>query len=440
MTNVDDLKKGILEEFLKKSDSDKRLKRILKKIEQGAGTYRDVSELASITGRSIGEIVIASLLEQGELPEEVVKKTLQSSFKKNHGIVSEAIRKTQTSMNENAGIGISAIVPKFNTNRSNGLVKLFAEKDKYSNFAKTFAEHAESMSMAAVDDAVRQNAKFHFDSGMRPKITRTTDGKCCEWCSKIAGTYDYEDVKGKGNDIFRRHRCCRCVVEYIPHKGKAINVHAKKETSWGAIERRIELSNMGEGNPKIQAIAYEIARKEGLSPIAPEKAVNIMRKDGKEWEKLLTEDEKLSIKKYSFNGTDKDGLRLFEKINGYTGGRYVPSGDDEPIIAKHAQNIKTSLLKNTINHDIILYRFDTIMRGENWKSGHFLSTSVSPNGALGKKPNTVILVSKSSKLKGAYIEGLAHEGYKKQREFLINQGAQLIKIKEIDGVSYYIAR
>lgn len=240
--NNDDLKKKILDEFQKRTDSDKRIQRILEKIRQGDGTYHDVSELASITGKSIGEISISALMEHDGVTEEIAKKTLQSSLKKNHSVVAEAIRKVQTDLNEKAGIGISAIVPKFNTNRSNGLAKLFSEKEKYSDFEKTFSEHAESMSMSAVDEAVRQNAKFQYDSGMSPKITRTTDGKCCEWCSKIAGTYDYEDVKNSGNNIFRRHRCCRCVVEYIPHKGKPVNVHAAREPSKKAREKRIEFS------------------------------------------------------------------------------------------------------------------------------------------------------------------------------------------------------
>ncbi len=38
---------------------------------------------------------------------------------------------------------------------------------------------------------------------------------CCAWCSRIAGRYDYEDVRDKGNDVFRRHERCRCTVDYV---------------------------------------------------------------------------------------------------------------------------------------------------------------------------------------------------------------------------------
>ena len=64
-------------------------------------------------------------------------------------------------------------------------------------------------------------------SGLAPKIKRTSTGHCCEWCEKLVGTYNYEDVRDTGNDVFRRHRHCRCTVEFITN-GKRQNVHTKK--------------------------------------------------------------------------------------------------------------------------------------------------------------------------------------------------------------------
>ena len=64
-------------------------------------------------------------------------------------------------------------------------------------------------------------------SGLAPKIKRTSTGHCCEWCEKLAGTYNYEDVRDTGNNVFRRHRHCRCTVEFITN-GKRQNVHTKR--------------------------------------------------------------------------------------------------------------------------------------------------------------------------------------------------------------------
>ncbi|PKK40389.1 hypothetical protein ABB02_00375 [Clostridiaceae bacterium JG1575] len=63
---------------------------------------------------------------------------------------------------------------------------------------------------------------------MHPKIIRKEVGNCCEWCKAVAGTQDYAAVKETGNDVFRRHRFCKCTVEYDPGDGKRQNVHTKK--------------------------------------------------------------------------------------------------------------------------------------------------------------------------------------------------------------------
>ena len=77
-------------------------------------------------------------------------------------------------------------------------------------------------------------------AGLRPKIRRTSTGKCCEWCNRLTGVYDYEAVSDTGNDVFRRHKHCRCTVEYDAGDGKVTNVHTKKTTDKKDINRRIE--------------------------------------------------------------------------------------------------------------------------------------------------------------------------------------------------------
>ena len=52
-------------------------------------------------------------------------------------------------------------------------------------------EYTENLSMSTVDDTIRANADFHYESGLNPKIVRTSAGRCCEWCSNLAGEYDY---------------------------------------------------------------------------------------------------------------------------------------------------------------------------------------------------------------------------------------------------------
>ena len=50
----------------------------------------------------------------------------------------------------------------------------------------------------------------------------------CKWCQSLEGTYRYEDVSDSGNDFWRRHRNCRCLIVYAPGKGKAKEVRSKQ--------------------------------------------------------------------------------------------------------------------------------------------------------------------------------------------------------------------
>ena len=75
-----------------------------------------------------------------------------------------------------------------------------------------------------MDDSIKGNAEFHGKAGMTPKIVRKSTGSCCEWCTNIAGAYDYPNVP---KDVYRRHGRCRCTVDYVPNNGKKQNVWTK---------------------------------------------------------------------------------------------------------------------------------------------------------------------------------------------------------------------
>ncbi|NVF11868.1 hypothetical protein HV819_07735 [Anaerococcus sp. AGMB00486] len=174
----------------------------------------------------------------------------------------------------------------------------------------------------------------------------------------------------------------------------------------------------------------------GYNPLPDNKVVNTLRRDAKKWIQTLSEDEVKAIRKYTYNGKDEDGLRLFEKINGYIDNRYIPSNEkEEEIILTNAVNIEDGLLKNKLKHDIIVYRTEEDINRLNDDVKKFLSTSVTKKGAFGGKPNVAIIVPKDSN--GAYIEPLAVGSYKKQREFLLNKGIKLVKVLNDNDINIF---
>ena len=89
---------------------------------------------------------------------------------------------------------------------------------------------------SVVDDFVNANVKSEISAGMRPRIVRSSDGKCCTWCSSMAGEY-YANEAPK--DIYRRHDNCNCTVTYISDKGYQ-DAHTKKWIDQRELEARRE--------------------------------------------------------------------------------------------------------------------------------------------------------------------------------------------------------
>lgn len=97
---------------------------------------------------------------------------------------------------------------------------------------------------------------------------------------------------------------------------------------------------------------------------------------------------------------------MFEKINVYLENRYDPSNErEEEIILRNAYNIEQALLKNKLEHYIIVYRNDLYPQFLSWSVKKFLSSSITRKGALGKNPNISIIAPKGTC--GSYIENLS---------------------------------
>lgn len=140
-------------------------------------------------------------------------------------------------------------------NRADGIIERLSEAENYDDIRWILDEPVTNFAMAIVDEHIKANADFQYKVGLSPKIVRTTNGKCCDWCNSLAGTYDYKDVKKTGNDVFRRHRHCRCKVIYDPADGKKVkDVWTKKEEDRSLtrdrdkIEKRVKFSGK---KPKI---------------------------------------------------------------------------------------------------------------------------------------------------------------------------------------------
>ncbi len=228
---VPELLEEIQKLFKKNFDSNKRIGSLLNLSEEGKATYEDAQDFAYEVGNILADVfkdkISSDILPDGRMFYNIAKRILEPTLENNHHIAADYAVKVQDSINKKAKIGIKAVESELNKDKIDGLVDIVSEKE-YDKVAYMLDEPVVNFTQTVVDDTVKANAKFHYEAGLSPKIRRISTGKCCEWCNRLAGIYNYKDVANTGNDVFRRHKNCRCVVEFFPGKGKAQNVHTKK--------------------------------------------------------------------------------------------------------------------------------------------------------------------------------------------------------------------
>lgn len=241
-----ELLEKIKKDFKKKLEKSETIKAFRERVKEKTATYKDANDFAIETGELLADAFQSNLskeiLPDGKMYYNIADRVIRERLEHNYDITAEAAVEVQKILNEKAGIGIKAIKPEMNEDRVQGIINIVSG-GKYDDVAYILGEAVVNFTQSVIDAAVKENADFHLKSGLRPKIRRTSTGKCCEWCNRLTGVYDYEAVSDTGNDVFRRHKHCRCTVEYDAGDGKVTNVHTKKTTDKDNIERRIENAN-----------------------------------------------------------------------------------------------------------------------------------------------------------------------------------------------------
>ena len=220
--------------FRKRMEESSQIQALLEKIQSGGGTYGDAQNYAYQIGQALsqafGENLSSAVLPDGRMYYNIASRVLEPLLEEDHSIISQAAKLVQQFLNQKAGIGIQAQTAPVNADRIAGIVDKISNGESFEDVAWVLDEPIKNFSMNVVDETIRQNVNFQGKSGLRPKVIRKSERKCCPWCSNLAGEYEYPDVP---DDVYRRHENCRCTVEYDPGSGKRQNVHTKKWTTDG---------------------------------------------------------------------------------------------------------------------------------------------------------------------------------------------------------------
>ena len=223
-----ELLKKLQKSFSEKFNKNKKIDKILSTIRDGKPTYSEVNELSIQVGDILAEVfkenLSADILPDGRMYYNIAKRTIEPMMINNYDIVTDNATIVQEILNKNAGMGIKAQVPSLNQSRIDGIIDRLDEAELFDDIKWILDEPIKNFTQSIVDDVIEKNTEFHDGLGLTPSVTRIVQGDCCDWCREVAGTYHYPDIP---DDVYRRHRFCRCTVEYDPGDGKKKNAWKK---------------------------------------------------------------------------------------------------------------------------------------------------------------------------------------------------------------------
>ena len=231
---------------------DRRIRQISQRIRDGTATFVDGHDYAERLGENLSKALVTNLtadtLPDGKLYYNIAKRTVTPALEENYNLTNEIAAEIQKLLDESAGIGLNAVRADFPAERIQGLIdKMTADGITLERALVWLTEPIINNSEAFFDDFIDSNARFREDVGLKATITRSVAPGCCEWCDKMAGTFDYRD---KPDDIFRRHEFCRCTVTYQSNKTSQ-NVWSKRtwKSSSEEIARRQQIGQRPQMTP-----------------------------------------------------------------------------------------------------------------------------------------------------------------------------------------------
>lgn len=209
------------------ASSDETLSALLKKIQFGEADFQDTQKYSQKFSELIGNVLfqnVAAVTNAGS--KEFACLMMLQDYHQN---INEILSIVQKSLDQKASIQIKPQKAAFPLERAKQAAHSLEDQRVPVETIQRRAEQAvANIANSFHDDYIQENAKFRSDAGLTSYITRTTTGKCCAWCSQIAGRYEYGRHPA---DVFCRHDNCDCIVTYENGK-KRQNVWTKK--TWSA--------------------------------------------------------------------------------------------------------------------------------------------------------------------------------------------------------------
>lgn len=414
-----ELLKAVQDDFKERVKTNAKVKGALKAMKTQKATFKDANSFAEAIGDALAESfknnIKPELLPDERMYYNIAERVVGKSLENNYNLVAEYSADVQTLLNRKANLGLKGIKPQYNADKAKGIINRISSEEKYEDISWLLEEPVANFTQSIVDDTIKTNAEFQYKVGLRAKIIRKSTGHCCDWCEEVAGEYEYPDVP---KDVYRRHRFCRCTVEYDPGNGRRQNVHSRK---WRDIDKdeKLETRKQFNGN------SFDRNYKQADEKIEQ----SLQAKSDKVWENKLLGSEQNAI--YEYSG-DYYGI-----TNRYLRDELLP--DDDIEWSQTPQRIKEmdrALSKNKLGDDLVLYRGVSEEEYNAWLNNEFLqsykSTSISEKTFEHFGDGHRIIIHAPENTKGLYIG--EHSAFKDEKKFLIHRGQKYKILSNKDGI------
>lgn len=203
---------------------DRRLARLSEKVGKGIANYKDVATVAERVGnhsaKSLKKVLTADAVPGGIMTWNVAEKTVGRQARLQYDLISETAKEVQKSLNKKAGLGLRSVVGDFDEDNIREILGRLSSGESLKDLAWILDDPIVRNAMSVADSAIRANADLERRSGMRPTVTRMPEYGACAWCEDLAGTYDYDEVKDRGNEVWMRHNNCRCHILFDPTESR----------------------------------------------------------------------------------------------------------------------------------------------------------------------------------------------------------------------------
>lgn len=213
---VQNLIEKITQNFNEKCRNHYLIQKFEKKVLSGKADLTDVERYAGSIGSQLSKSLLESIdfteFENGRMYLELSEEILTQTLKNNYNLINQAAEKVQKDLDSRLGFMIKSQKADFPIDRIKAIASSLCDKTVSDDtIRRRMSSPVENVTHSFYTDSVKKNAQFRNDAGLKCYLVRKTNGKCCDWCSSIAGRYVYGDHP---DDIFRRHDNCGCTVTF----------------------------------------------------------------------------------------------------------------------------------------------------------------------------------------------------------------------------------